>query len=69
MIDNQIKTIQNQYGKLIAKTKAESDDEITGTFFSEIEEIDHKATIDLSLIKEKNRKMRSLVLALATESP
>lgn len=56
MIDNQIKTIQNQYGKLIAKTKAESDDEITGTFFSEIEEIDHKATIDLSLIKGKKQK-------------
>ena len=56
MIDNQIKTIQNQYGKLIAKTKAESDDEITGTFFSESEEIDHKATFDLSLIKGKKQK-------------
>ena len=56
MIDNQIKTIQNKYGKLIAKTKAESDDEITGTFFSESEEIDHKATFDLSLIKGKKQK-------------
>ena len=56
MIDNQIKTIQNQYGKLIAKTKAEADDEITGTFLSESEEIDHKATFDLSLIKGKKQK-------------
>ena len=56
MIDNQIKTIQNQYGKLIAKTKAEADDEITGTFLSESEEIDHKATFDLNLIKGKKQK-------------
>jgi len=56
MIDNQIKTIQNQYGKLIAKTKAEADDEITGTFLNESEEIDHKATFDLSLIKGKKQK-------------
>ena len=56
MIDNQIKTIQNQYGKLIAKTKAEADDEITGTFLSESEEIDHKATFELSLIKGKKQK-------------
>ena len=35
MIDNQIKTIRNQYGKLITKTKVEDNYEVTGTFFCE----------------------------------
>jgi trigger factor len=53
MIENQIKTIRNQYGKLIAKDKAEAGDELTGTFSNEAEAIDHKATFDLDLIKGK----------------
>ena len=55
MIDNQIKTIRNQYGKLIAKDKAEAGDELTGTFVNEAEEIDHKATFDLELVKGKKQ--------------
>jgi trigger factor len=56
MIENQIKTIRNQYGKLIAKDKAEAGDELTGTFSNEPEEIDHKATFDLDLIKGKKQR-------------
>jgi len=56
MIENQIKTIRNQYGKLIAKDKAEAGDELTGTFSNEAEEIDHKATFDLDLIKGKKQR-------------
>ena len=56
MIDNQIKTIRNQYGKLIAKDKAEAGDELTGTFVNEAEEIDHKATFDLELVKGKKQR-------------
>ena len=55
MIENQIKTIRNQYGKLIAKDKAEAGDELTGTFVNEAEEIDHKATFDLELVKGKKQ--------------
>jgi trigger factor len=56
MIENQIKTIRNQYGKLIAKDKAEAGDELTGTFSNEAEAIDHKATFDLDLIKGKKQR-------------
>ncbi len=56
MIDNQIKTIRNQYGKLITKTKVEDNYEVTGTFFCESNEIDHKATFNLELIKGKKQK-------------
>jgi trigger factor len=34
MIDNQVKTIRKQYGKLISKKEVEKGDEITGTFTS-----------------------------------
>ena len=56
MIENQIKTIRNQYGKLIAKDKAEAGDELTGTFSNEALAIDHKATFDLDLIKGKKQR-------------
>ena len=56
MIENQIKTIRNQYGKLIAKDKAEAGDELTGTFSNEEQEIDHKATFDLDLVKGKKQR-------------
>ena len=56
MIENQIKTIRNQYGKLIAKDKAEAGDELTGTFNNEAEGIEHKATFDLELVKGKKQR-------------
>ena len=41
MVDNQIKNIQSQYGKLISKTIIEKNSEITANFFSEIDEVNH----------------------------
>ena len=67
MIENQIKTIRNQYGKLIAKDKAEAGDEITGTFSSEAEGIDHKATFDLELVKGKKQREALIGAAVGAE--
>ena len=52
-LDNQIKTIQNQYGKLIAKKEVGKNDEITGTFSNEEKNIDKKATFSLVRMNEK----------------
>jgi trigger factor len=67
MIDNQIKTIRNQYGKLTAKDKAEAGDELTGTFVNEAEAIDHKATFDLELIKGKKQREALIGLEVGAE--
>ena len=40
MLDNQVKTIRKQYGKLISKDTVEKGDEVTGTFTSEEKEIE-----------------------------
>ena len=53
MIDNQVKTIQKQYGKLISKETAEEGDQLTGTFKNEAEGIDAKATIQLEKVENK----------------
>jgi trigger factor len=54
-LDNQIKTIQKQYGKLIAKNEVAKGDEITGTFVNEEKEINNKATFALDRIKGKKQ--------------
>ncbi len=53
MVDNQIKTIQKQYGKLISKDTAEKDDVIAGSFTNEEKEIDNATTVSLDKIKGK----------------
>ena len=53
MIENQIKTIQKQYGKLVSKDVAEKDDLIAGSFVNEEKEIDNKTTVSLEKIKGK----------------
>ncbi|WP_422350280.1 trigger factor [Flagellimonas sp.] len=53
MIDEQVDRIQKQYGKLVSKTEIGKQDEITGTFVNEAEEIEHKTTIELDKIKSK----------------
>jgi len=55
MIDNQVKTIRKQYGKLIAKDTVEKGDEITGTFTSEEKEIENKTTLSTEDIKGKKQ--------------
>ncbi|MEM7087392.1 MAG: trigger factor [Bacteroidota bacterium] len=55
MIDNQVKSIRKQYGKLISKTEVAKDDEITGTFLSVEKELDHKATFSTDVVKGKKQ--------------
>ncbi len=53
MIDEQLERIQKQYGKLISKKVVAKNDEVTGTFVNEAEEIEHKSTVELDKIKNK----------------
>ena len=53
MIDNQIKTIQKQYGKLISKDEVEADDLVRGKFINEEEGIENETTVALDKIKGK----------------
>lgn len=61
MVDNQVKTIRKQYGKLISKDEVEEGDEITGLFSftpeegSEMEEINKTSTFETSHIKGKTQ--------------
>ncbi|MDT0556961.1 trigger factor [Patiriisocius hiemis] len=55
MINNQVKTIRKQYGKLIAKDTVEKGDEITGTFTNEEKNIDNSTTISTDIIKGKKQ--------------
>jgi trigger factor len=54
-LDNQIKTIRKQYGKIISKNDVAKGDEITGTFRNEEKGIDNKATFSLDKIKGKKQ--------------
>ncbi|MAX69558.1 MAG: trigger factor [Flavobacteriaceae bacterium] len=53
MIDNQVKHIQKQYGKLVSQTEVTEESEITGKFTNEEEGIENVATITLDKIKGK----------------
>ena len=53
MIENQIKTIQKQYGKLVSKEVVEEEDQVTGTFKNEEEGIDNETTLSLDKLKNK----------------
>lgn len=53
MIENQLTTIQKQYGKLIAQTEVAKDSEVTGTFVNEELEINNTATFEIAQLKGK----------------
>ena len=53
MIDNQVNTIQKQYGKLVAKDAAEKEDLVAGVFVNEEKEINNPTTVALEKIKGK----------------
>lgn len=53
MIDEQLETIQKQYGKLVPKDVAEEGDLIAGTFKNEEEGIENTTTLPLEKIKGK----------------
>lgn len=55
LIDNQVKTIRKQYGKLVSKNEVEKGDEVTGTFTSEEKEIEKKATLSTEAIDGKEQ--------------
>ena len=57
MIENQIKTIQKQYGKLVSKDVVEEGDQVAGTVKNEAEGIENSTTLSLDKLKEnKDRK-------------
>lgn len=53
MVDEQIERIQKQYGKLISKDVIGKNDEVSGTFHNETEEIDKKALLEMDTLKSK----------------
>mgnify|MGYP006083668049 FL=1 len=50
-VENQIKNIQDQYGKLISKSKIEKDFEITANFNSEADDIDNSSMFKMDSLK------------------
>ena len=53
MIDDQVDRIRKQYGKLVSQDVIGPDNEVSGNFFNEEAEIDHKTTLELGKIKSK----------------
>ena len=53
MIEEQVERIQRQYGKLVSKTEVGKNDEVTGTFTNETEDINNKTTVEISKVKAK----------------
>ncbi|SEL50249.1 trigger factor [Maribacter orientalis] len=53
MIDEQVERIQKQYGKLVSKDVVSKNDEVSGTFFNEAEEIDNKTMLETDKLKSK----------------
>lgn len=51
MIDNQLKNIQSQYGKLISKTKIDKTSEVTALFISELDEINNSNMFKVKSVK------------------
>lgn len=60
MLNNQVKTIRKEYGKLISKKEVEKGDEITGTFTSTEKEIEKKTTLSTEVIAGK-KQLESLI--------
>jgi trigger factor len=53
MVDEQVERIQKQYGKLVSKEVVSKNDEVSGTFFNEAEEIDNKTMLETDKLKSK----------------
>ena len=60
MIDNQIKTIQRQYGKLVTQEEVKEDFTVVGTFHNEEEGIENEATFKVEDIDGKINKKELL---------
>ncbi|WP_282115838.1 trigger factor [Cellulophaga baltica] len=53
MINEQVERIQKQYGTLTSKAEISKKDEVVGVFKNEEEEIENKATLEISTLKSK----------------
>jgi trigger factor len=53
MIDEQVERIQKQYGKLVSKDVVSKNDEVSGTFTNEAEEINNKTMLETDKLKSK----------------
>ena len=53
MIDDQVKNIQERYGKMITQAEIAENSNVTGTFVNEEKEIEKKSTFKLDKIKGK----------------
>lgn len=53
MINEQVERIQKQYGKLVSKDVVSKNDEVSGTFTNEAEEIDNKTLLETDKLKSK----------------
>jgi trigger factor len=60
MIDNQIKTIQRQYGKLVTQDEVKDGFTVVGTFHNEEEGIENEATFKVEDIDGKTNKKELL---------
>jgi trigger factor len=60
MISEQVERIQKQYGKLTNKDVVSKNDEVSGTFLNESEEIDNQTLLELDKLKSK-KAIESLV--------
>ena len=60
MIDNQIKTIQRQYGKLVTQEEVKENYTVVGTFHNEEEGIENEATFKVEDIEGKTNKKELL---------
>ena len=58
MIDEQVKRIQKQYGKLVSQDVVEKDSEITGAYYNEEKNIDNKVTLTLDKFKNKTTEKK-----------
>ena len=53
MIDDQVDRIRKQFGKIVSKSEVEDQNEVSGTFINEEQEINNKTLIELEKIKSK----------------
>ncbi len=58
MIDDQVKNIQKQYGKLVSQKVVDKDSEIAGTFKNEEKEIENTVTLTLDKFKSKTTEKK-----------
>lgn len=54
MLDDQVKRIQKQYGKLVSQNTVSADSDVTGTFRNEEKGIENSATFSLDIFKDKD---------------